>query len=69
MGSFKVYGITDIEENPVGAKYTITGPVQSNKYFKVIKDARLQILITLKENGINIAYPTHINIIKNDKDE
>lgn len=69
LGSFKVYGITDIEENPIGAKYTITGTVQSNKYFKVIKDARLQILITLKENGINIAYPTHVNIIKNSKDE
>ena len=69
LGSFNVYGITDIEENPIGAKYTITGVVQSNKYFKVIKDARLQILITLKENGINIAYPTHINIIKNNKDE
>ncbi|CEO13643.1 mechanosensitive ion channel protein [[Clostridium] sordellii] len=63
-GKFKVYGVTDIEESPIGAKYTITGIVQSNKYFKVLKDTKLQILITFKDNGINIAYPTHINVIK-----
>ena len=63
-GKFKVYGVTDIEESPIGAKYTITGIVQSNKYFKVLKDTKLQILITFKDNGVNIAYPTHINVIK-----
>ncbi|MDQ0557546.1 small conductance mechanosensitive channel [Paeniclostridium ghonii] len=62
--SFSVYGVTDIEEKSVGAKYTITGIVQSHKYFTVLKDAKLQILITFRENGINIAYPTHINIVK-----
>lgn len=64
-GSFKVYGVTDIEESPIGAKYTITGVVQSHKYFTALKDTRLQILITFRENDINIAYPTHINVIKN----
>lgn len=62
--SFSVYGVTDIEEKSIGAKYTITGIVQSHKYFTVLKDAKLQILITFRENGINIAYPTHINIVK-----
>ncbi|MEF9991417.1 MAG: mechanosensitive ion channel family protein [Paraclostridium sp.] len=64
-GLFKVYGVTDIEESPIGAKYTITGVVQSHKYFVALKDTKLQILITFRENGINIAYPTHINVIKN----
>ena len=63
-GLFSVYGVTDIEEKSVGAKYTITGIVQSHKYFTVLKDTKLQILITLRNNGINIAYPTHINIVK-----
>lgn len=63
-GSFSVYGVTDIEEKSVGAKYTITGIVQSHKYFTVLKDTKLQILITFRNNGINIAYPTHINIVK-----
>ncbi|MDO7203955.1 hypothetical protein Q5M85_07075 [Paraclostridium bifermentans] len=59
-----MYGVTDIEEKSVGAKYTITGIVQSHKYFTVLKDTKLQILITFRNNGINIAYPTHINIVK-----
>lgn len=65
INNFSVYGVTDIEDNPVGAQYTITGIVQSNKYFSAMKDARLQILIIFKKNNINIAYPTHINIIDN----
>lgn len=65
--SFNVYGVTDIEESPVGAKYTITGIVQSHKYFSVLKYAKLQILVVFREKGLKIAYPTHINIIKNNE--
>lgn len=61
---FKVYGITDIYENSVGAQYTITGVVASHKYFHALKDAKLQILIVFNKNGIKIAYPTHINILQ-----
>lgn len=61
--SFKVYGITDIEESSVGAKYTITGMVKSNNYFNALKEAKLQILLVFKKNNIKIAYPKHINII------
>ncbi len=65
--SFKVYGVTDIEESPIGAKYTITGVVQPHKYFSVLKDAKLQILIVFRNNGLKIAYPTYINVIKNNE--
>lgn len=65
--SFKVYGVTDIEESPIGAKYTITGVVQSHKYFSALKYAKLQILIVFREKGLSIAYPTHINIVKNNE--
>lgn len=61
---FSVYGVTDIEENPIGVKYTITGVVQSHKYFSVLRDTKLQILITFRKNGIDIAYPTYINILR-----
>lgn len=61
--SFKVYGITDIEESSVGAKYTITGMVKSHNYFNALKEAKLQILLVFKKNNIKIAYPKHINII------
>ncbi|MGL5752841.1 MAG: mechanosensitive ion channel family protein [Paraclostridium sp.] len=66
---FTVYGVTDIEENPVGAKYTVTGVIQSHKYFSALKYTKLQILIVFRDRGINIAYPTHINVIsKNEYD-
>lgn len=63
---FKVYGVTDIEDNPVGARYTVTGVVESYKYFTVLRDTKLQILIVFKKNDIHIAYPTHINILHHD---
>lgn len=61
--SFKVYGITDIDKNSIGAQYTITGIVKSYKYFSALKEAKLQILLVFKKNNIKIAYPKHINII------
>lgn len=60
---FKVYGVTDIEENPIGAKYTITGVVYSYKYFPALKDTKLKILTVFRKNNVRIAYPTHINIV------
>ena len=61
---FKVYGVTDIEKNPIGAQYTITGVVESYKYFSALRDAKLEILINFRKNNIHIAYPTHINILQ-----
>ncbi len=60
--SFKVYGVTDIE-SPIGAKYTITGIVRSENYFKVLRETKLEILNTFRKNNVHIAYPTHINIL------
>lgn len=62
---FKVYGVTDIENNPVGAQYTITGVIQSHKYFEALRESKLHILIVFRKNNVRIAYPTHINIISN----
>lgn len=67
-GPFNVYGVTDIEDSPVGAKYTITGIVYSYKYFNALRDTKLQILIVFRNNKVRIAYPTHINILHNDNE-
>lgn len=67
-GGFKVYGVTDIEKNSVGAQYTLTGVVVSYKYFSALRDTKLQILIVFKKNGVKIAYPTHINIVHNNNE-
>lgn len=63
---FKVYGITDIEKISIGAKYTITGVVTSEKYFAILREAKLQVLIVFKKNNIKIGYPTNINILSNE---
>lgn len=63
---FKIYGITDIEKISIGAKYTITGVVKSEKYFTILKDTKLQILIVLKKNNIKVGYPTNINILSSE---
>ena len=62
---FSVYGITDIVDVPVGVQYTITGTIEPYKYFEVLREAKLQILLTFKEKGIKIAYPTNVNILYN----
>lgn len=66
---FKVYGVTDIDSNAIGAQYTITGMVKSYKYFGALKQAKLQILIVFNKNNIKIAYPRHINIISRDNQD
>ena len=66
---FKVYGVTDIEDNPVGVKYTLTGVVESYKYFSALREAKLQILVVFKNNNVHIAYPTHINILHHENNE
>ena len=63
---FKVYGITDIEKISIGAKYTITGVVRSKKYFEILRNAKLQVLIVFKKNNIKIGYPTSVNILSNE---
>lgn len=63
---FKVYGITDIEKISIGVKYTITGVVTSEKYFDVLREAKLQVLMVFKKNNIKIGYPTNINILSNE---
>ncbi|SHJ68710.1 mechanosensitive ion channel family protein [Tepidibacter formicigenes] len=59
---FKVYGVTDIYKDSIGAQYTITGVVEPFKYWSISKDARLNILLKFKEKGIKIAYPKRVNI-------
>ena len=63
---FKVYGISDIDKISMGVRYTITGVVKSERYFSILREAKLQILIVFKQNNIKIGYPTNINIISSD---
>ena len=65
---FSIYGVTDIEKMYMGVKYTITGVVKSEKYFRALRDAKLEVLRVFRRNNIKIGYPTNINILYKDDD-
>lgn len=63
---FKVYGLTDIEKVFIGIKYTITGVVRPEKYFRALRDTKLQVITVFKQNDIKVAFPANINILYSD---
>lgn len=56
----QLYGITDVENNALGAKYTIVGLVKDQYYFLMSKEIRRIMLSSLIENNIQISYPKRI---------
>ena len=38
----------------------------SERYFYILRDAKLQILLVFRKNNIKIGYQTNINIISNE---
>lgn len=68
----QLYGITDVDNNALGAKYTIIGLVKDEAYFLMCKEIRKYILEYLRENDIQVAYPKRIYSIEqkqlNEKD-
>lgn len=70
--SVQLYGITDVDNNALGAKYTIIGLVKDEAYFLMCKEIRKYILEYLRENDIQVAYPKRIYSIEqkqlNEKD-
>lgn len=57
---FMLYGITDIENNALGAKYTVAGLVKDESYFLMGREVRKVILEQLLEQNIQVAYPKRI---------
>lgn len=53
----QLYGITDVENKALGAKYTIVALVKDVHYFTAGKEMRKALVEELKEAGIHIAYP------------
>ncbi|MGD9677465.1 MAG: mechanosensitive ion channel family protein [Vulcanibacillus sp.] len=56
----QLYGITDVENNALGAKYTIVGLVIDDEYFFMSKEIRRITLEHLRVNDIQVAYPKRI---------
>lgn len=56
----QLYGITDVENNALGAKYTIICLCQDTGYWTMGNDIRRIFLEQFKQRGIPIAYPRRI---------
>lgn len=56
----QLYGITDVENNALGAKYTIVGLVKDESYWLMAKEIRRIMLDVFLENNIQISYPKRI---------
>ncbi|GAA4707776.1 mechanosensitive ion channel family protein [Brevibacillus fulvus] len=58
----QLYGITDVENNALGAKYTVTSLVSDQYYFTCSKELRSLLLKELKAAGVSISYPRMIGV-------
>lgn len=56
----KLYGITDVENNALGAKYTITSLVKDEHYWTACNEIRKALIKEMRGMGIQIAYPRRI---------
>jgi small-conductance mechanosensitive channel len=56
----QLYGITDVENNALGAKYTIICLCKDTSYWTMGKEIRHVFLEQFKQRGIPIAYPRRI---------
>ncbi|WP_081667064.1 mechanosensitive ion channel family protein [Paenibacillus pinihumi] len=55
-----LYGITDVENGALGAKYAVTCMVKDEFYFTACKELRKALIEELKQMGIPISYPRRI---------
>ena len=56
----QLYGITDVENQALGAKYTVVSLVNDQHYWTACKEIRKALLYELKAYGIQVAYPRRI---------
>jgi len=55
-----LYGITDVENNGLGAKYAVTSMMKDEFYWLGCREIRKALIRELKVRGIPIAYPSRI---------
>ncbi|UFJ42587.1 mechanosensitive ion channel family protein [Brevibacillus humidisoli] len=58
----QLYGITDVENNALGAKYTVVALVKDEHYWTAEKEMRKGLLRELKASGVTISYPRRIEM-------
>ncbi|PZD96881.1 mechanosensitive ion channel family protein [Paenibacillus sambharensis] len=58
----QLYGVTDVENNALGVKYTVVALVKDVHYFTACKVIRQMLVEELKSNGVHISYPRRVEI-------
>ncbi len=56
----QLYGITDVENNALGAKYTVVALVKDVHYFTACNEIRKRLVGELKSIGVHISYPRRV---------
>jgi small-conductance mechanosensitive channel len=56
----QLYGITDVENHALGAKYTVVCLVKDEYYFTACKEIRKALVRELAEERVQIAYPRRV---------
>lgn len=56
----QLYGITDVENQALGAKYAVVSLVKDVHYWTACKEIRKAMIQELKSRGLQIAYPRRI---------
>lgn len=56
----QLYGITDVENNALGAKYTVIALVKDEHYWHACKEIRKALVIQLASLDVHISYPRKI---------
>lgn len=62
----QLYGITDVENQALGAKYTVVSLVNDQHYWTACKEIRKGLLRELKAYGIRVAYPRRIELAESE---
>jgi len=60
----QLYGITDIQNGALGAKYTVISLVKDEHYWTACKEIRKRLILHLKDKGIQISYPRQIERVE-----
>ncbi|XEC94909.1 mechanosensitive ion channel family protein [Paenibacillus tarimensis] len=60
----QLYGITDVENSALGAKYTVVCLVKDDHYWTACKELRKMLLEELKTLRVQISYPRRIERIE-----
>ncbi|GGG25288.1 mechanosensitive ion channel family protein [Paenibacillus abyssi] len=64
----QLYGITDVENNALGAKYTVVCLVKDEHYWTACNQMRKGLVAELKNLGVQISYPRRIERHDVDRD-